>query len=800
MVDLNKVAATLRGKFKSAGIASETKDPIDFVSTGNLAFDLISDGGVPFGYVAEFLGLSQSGKCLGGDTKVFLKQHGLIKLKDLAKQINCIRKDEVTVIKENILSGNFVKESNHFYSGGEVSTIKIKTSKGFNLEAEPTHKLKVLTEDIEVKFKSMEDVEVGDYLALGVSYNDLIFNKIPADVKFDGEVTGKTKEYTLPTKMTNELAELMGYAIANGSSTSSNNIYISSMSNDVKARIFYLGKVLFGKEFFVGEEYAAICSKQIKGYLTFLNAAGKIARDKIVPTILWSSTKEHFLSFLSAYFTCDGYVDKHGRIEFCSASKDLIDSISFFLLGEGILHRVRNKEAWANNSKRRVKRTYYHLYIDSKYYSNMLLTLLNLSEKHLQRTRNQTYRANTLPYCHSLISNIFEEIRIIEKGVGKYKFPRGGGFRNYLGSDLFDKFHNIRYSNNRSAVRKDTLIELYNKLTANKFPNRSLCSKLAVLIDNTLFYDRVVDKTTGVSNVYDLSVPSNKQYTANNFIVHNSTFIQALIANAQQKYDAIGILVDRENAYTNKRGEQLGIVNEKLLRVKPSDTPLVYDAFNFIIDSVQAVRGQETKVKEKSYIVIGIDSISSFDKDVALDKADPGRKAKAVHESLRKILTLMDHRTMLLIANQVTYKVGVAWGDPKTTTAGESMKYYSTMRFALEDKRKIIDERRGKEVVGNWLGVEVIKTRLGPCYRTCYIPVSYSGKIPYYGGYARLLAQRGYLKPKNKDEFTKFKQRLLTYNKEDVNEFDIEKFLEQHPELLFEKYPEYNLDETDKNV
>ena len=267
-----------------------------------------------------------------------------------------------------------------------------------------------------------------------------------------------------------------------------------------------------------------------------------------------------------------------------------------------------------------------------------------------------------------------------------------------------------------------------------------------------------------------------------------SLFIQQIIANAQKKYDAIGILADRENAYFKGRGEQLGINSDKLMIVKPADIPTIPYAFEFILDSVKGIREQD----KDSYIVIGIDSISSFGKDVALHKADPGRKAKAVHEGLREVLTLIDNRVILLVCNQVTYKIGVMFGDPKTTTAGESMKYYSTVRFSLKDERRITDEKRGNEVIGSWLGVEVIKTRLGPCYRACHIPFSYKAGIPYYGGYARLLGDRNYLTPKNKQEFKTMKSHSLTYkDKEKVNEFEIESFLKDHPELLFDTYPEY---------
>ena len=277
-----------------------------------------------------------------------------------------------------------------------------------------------------------------------------------------------------------------------------------------------------------------------------------------------------------------------------------------------------------------------------------------------------------------------------------------------------------------------------------------------------------------------------------------SLFIQQLIAMAQKKYNAIGILIDRENAYTNKRGEQLGIDNERLYLAKPSQCPTVFDAFDLIIKGVEGIR----EADKNEYIIVGIDSISAFGKDVALEKSDSGRKAKATHEGLRELLPIMDEKVLLIVANQVTYKVGVSWGDPRTSSSGESMKYYSTVRFALEDRHKIIDKSKGNEVIGNWIGIETIKTRLGPCHRTCYVPHYYETGIPYYGGYIRLLVDRGYLYPKNKTDFNKFDGKSVIYEKGDVKEQyredNVEKMFEAHPELLFTSYPEYNKEKQTK--
>lgn len=278
-----------------------------------------------------------------------------------------------------------------------------------------------------------------------------------------------------------------------------------------------------------------------------------------------------------------------------------------------------------------------------------------------------------------------------------------------------------------------------------------------------------------------------------------SLFMQQIIGNAMSKYDGIGILIDRENAYTKKRGEQLGIDNDRLIIAKPADVPTPFHAFSFLIQTVEAIRAEEKDV----YIAIGIDSISAFGKDVSLDKSDSGRKAKSIHEGLRESLTVIDRKVMLLVANQFTFKIGVMYGDPRTTTAGESVKYYGNVRLALEDRKQIKDPNRGDEVVGNWIGIEVVKTRLGPCYRECYLQHLYDTGIDYYSGYARLLASRGYLKAKNKKEFHGFRQTTVQHidgeNKQEFHELKgLDKFLSEHPELVFDNYPEYNVKKEKK--
>jgi RecA/RadA recombinase len=291
-----------------------------------------------------------------------------------------------------------------------------------------------------------------------------------------------------------------------------------------------------------------------------------------------------------------------------------------------------------------------------------------------------------------------------------------------------------------------------------------------------------------------------------------SLISQMAIADAQRKYNALGIVADRENAWTPARCEQLGIENKGLIKAFPQDIEMISDAFNFVISTIETVR----KKHKDQHIVVVIDSVGAFDKDVDLDKSDSGRRAKSTKDGYRKLFTYLDKKVMIIIVNHFYYNIGQMFGNPLKEAGGEGLKYFNTVRFALQDRKKIIDSRRNNEVVGNWIGVEVIKTRLGPCYRKCYIPHFYDTGIDYYGGYARLLMDRGYLFPKNKKKFNSFDQTTLIYyedihdveendneeennnkendknkNKENINEFRIKEFLDKHPELLFDKYPPF---------
>jgi RecA/RadA recombinase len=291
--------------------------------------------------------------------------------------------------------------------------------------------------------------------------------------------------------------------------------------------------------------------------------------------------------------------------------------------------------------------------------------------------------------------------------------------------------------------------------------------------------------------VYDLEMPETHVYVANNLYAHNSYFMYELLAQAQKLYEpTIGLVVDREGAYSQKRGEQIGIDNSKLIVTKPYDTPLPHNAVNFIEKSVELIH----KENPEAHIVIILDSMAAFDKDVDRDKQDMGKGAMSWHNAFRDLLTIIDENVVFLYSNHVTYKP-IAFGNPKTKAGGEAANYYRSCGVALDRRGHIVDEKKGSEVVGDRLQVIVDKTRQGPALRKLILPYYYTTGVTELAGYLWMLALRGYITPKNKEDFKSGKAQTFIYEKEGksytFHEGQEELVLKNFPELNFEVYPDF---------
>ncbi len=251
--------------------------------------------------------------------------------------------------------------------------------------------------------------------------------------------------------------------------------------------------------------------------------------------------------------------------------------------------------------------------------------------------------------------------------------------------------------------------------------------------------------------------------------------------NAQEKYGAYVIWGDREGAFTRAFAEKLGMDMSKVILAEAYDLETPKEGFKFFKNAILAIRDKDPE----AYIVICLDSLAAF--SPGQEGEDMGKVAKQNHRGFRELLPYVDKRVMVLFANQITYKIGILFGNPKTSTGGTAPIYYSSYILELDPGKLIKDDTSA--VVGQYIDAEVVKTRLGPAHRGVVVPFDYESGFSWYGGFMRMLVHKGVMRPSNKAEFKAGKPTHYIHLETDekYHESEVEKLLKDHPELEEDK-------------
>jgi recombination protein RecA len=251
--------------------------------------------------------------------------------------------------------------------------------------------------------------------------------------------------------------------------------------------------------------------------------------------------------------------------------------------------------------------------------------------------------------------------------------------------------------------------------------------------------------------------------------------------NAQDKYNAYVVWGDREGAFTRAFAEKLGMDMSKVILAEAYDLETPKEGFNFFKNSIRVIREKDPE----AYIVICLDSLAAF--SPGQEGEDMGKVAKQNHRGFREFLPYVDKKVMVLFANQITYKIGILFGNPKTSTGGTAPIYYSSYILELDPGKLIKDE--GNRVVGQYIAAEVVKTRLGPAHRGVKIPFDYDSGFSWYGGFMRMLVHKGILTPTNKQKFKSGLPCDYKHNDTDekYHEDEVERLLKDHPKLAEDK-------------
>ncbi len=235
-----------------------------------------------------------------------------------------------------------------------------------------------------------------------------------------------------------------------------------------------------------------------------------------------------------------------------------------------------------------------------------------------------------------------------------------------------------------------------------------------------------------------------------------------------QKQGGTAAFIDAEHALDPAYAKKLGVDTDDLLVSQPDN-------------GEQALEIAETLVRSNAVDLIVVDSVAALVPQAEIDgdmgDSHMGLQARLMSQALRKLTGIINKsKATVIFINQIRMKIGVMFGNPETTTGGNALKFYASVRM---DIRRIGQLKVGEDIIGNRTKVKIVKNKIAPPFRVAEFDIMYNEGISKTGDVLDLAAERNVVGKAG--AWYDYKDAKIGQGREAVK-----KYLKENPEVLSE--------------
>ena len=450
--------------------------------------------------------------CVAGDS--------LVNTQDGLSQISKLENINGKLVKTDISP----TPADHWYDNGELPTLRIHTTDGYELEGTYNQCIRVIDKEGNYVWRRLDELRQTDWIAIQRK-NRLFGDKSDAsDFHFEHKPgTFRKNTFNFPKELNEDYAYLLGLLTGDGNCRFKDGISVCVCEKEMENKVQNLYNRLFGRPGRVFGHWAFFGGLELRAYLEHLGLGKWRSWEKRVPKSIFLAPKSIVSAFLRGLFDTDGTMQRTGRrsnsphIKLTSTSQELIRQVQILLLNFGIITHIqtiqaKGKSAFIRGRKITSKRTLYDLRIKGAESARIFKREIGfglirkakiLNDMSLEKKRNATQ----VPAQRERIRRLWNRLSSPTKQRDESKIGR------------FTRKQNKKGTKELTYQKLREFLDTY----ASNLEGDLDFEYLRTLYIMNSYYTRVDSiRPSTTTRVYDLTVPGAHTFTANGFVCHNS--------------------------------------------------------------------------------------------------------------------------------------------------------------------------------------------------------------------------------------------------------------------------------------